>query len=190
MKKVIFAAEKIGKNIRYISIFLFSITSLFIAGDLYFKWLISVVPAYIFGAGKISARIAAVCAIAAICYFLLRTLYVKLKKSSMIIPAAVDIFLRDLTAVFRHLHMTFGVAAISFVLMHFYLIFYLSYGFDFNIKTITGFGAFFLIACLAMLGLALFNNLKNKKIRVAHRIVAMIMITALIVHKAFTIFRA
>jgi len=189
MKKIISAAEKLGKKIRITAVSLVSAAGLVIISDIIFQWSYTLDPVIVVGAGKVAAGIAVACAVAALGYYLLRTLYIRLKKSSVIISPAADAFIRDLTAVFRHLHTTFGASAISLLIIHFYIIFFVAYGREINKMTISGMGAFILLSVLGMLGYILLKNLQNKKIRITHRSAAFLMVVAFFVHKVFIFFR-
>ncbi|MGL4368912.1 MAG: hypothetical protein ACRCUT_04465 [Spirochaetota bacterium] len=187
MKKLLAAASVIGSQYRKIFIVLLSASAFIIAGDIFFRWSSLISPESVVKMGGSFGGIAAAFAVAALSYYLLRSGYIALKKSTLIVPPAADFFLKDCVALMRDLHTVCGAAAITSLLLHFYIIFIVAYGYQLNGMILTGFAAAAVFLVLASLGMILYRDRQNIRVRRSHRIIAFLAFAAFIIHRIIII---
>lgn len=129
--------------------------------------------------GKLFGVLAVQCGVVAVLYYVVRELYIWLRKKHFQITESFDAYWKSALKILRLSHPFFGFLAIAFSFLHGYFLWYLVFHFRFDLTINFGFLAFLFFLVTVLLGQGL--RLKHK-LHQQHRIFAVLFFVAYIIH--------
>lgn len=166
-----------------ISIMIGVATVLWITANLYFNDLTAVGVRVIKQTGKELGTVGLLCAVAAFSYYAVREAYVYGRKKSAFVKQHQSIFSFSIL-ILRRLHIWFGVLAITFIIDHGYLLWFVRKNGGFDIRLQTGFIVAAVFGVLACFGVLIRIYPAVTKFRLAHRYFAFLVFFGCLMHIA------
>jgi hypothetical protein len=131
--------------------------------------------------GKAMGKLTIIVAGFAFLNYVLREIYMKLRKEKIVLSKNIEAFYRSLMTNTHQLHPVLGVIAIYLAILHGYFIWLReSSGFDFVI--LFGIAAFILLLILLYVGQKIRLNVQNKQLRSTHKVLGFLFFLLYILH--------
>lgn len=135
--------------------------------------------------GETMGKLAVLMVLAAILYYLAREAFVTARANKLKIPSWLESKAVQLISWLRLMHPLFGLLALSLVLMHGYIMWWVWAAGNYNLAVLSGLAAAVLLGFLALVGALIRLLPKRISLRLLHRLGGYGFVVALVVHRIF-----
>lgn len=177
-------AKSIHRNFYALAALLVLTVVTLVAVDRQIQWIEGVIPFERIGKlGESIGKAAFLLGLVAVLYYGVRESYVVLRKKQGVLPAGLDAMLKYWISFLRWVHPLVGVMVGSVLLLHGYVMWWIWAGGNIGSAVQTGLIAAGVMIVVAVSGLFIRLMPKQTKLRIFHRLMAILFVLSFVVHR-------
>lgn len=184
MKKFVLRLGRLADKVFVLAFMMLTIfVCAIIADDVVTGWSVKIKPESLLLWVRYAARIGVLFVLMALCYYILRSIYVSLSRKEKKLHPAIDQSFKTAVPFMRSFHPLIGATALSILALHGYFVFYRIYGLGLDPITLSGMTTFTILLLIGIMGLRLRKSPANKTIRLIHRSFAFLLLAGFLTHR-------